>query len=74
MRTSYSMTKKGEKMMIGGVLMLKSSSLYCFLIVFICLSFIKFVYLQYLCFVPLLCSIVLVVLSCITLSTITFVP
>ena len=61
-------------MIKGGVLMLKNKS--CLYLMFCLLLSYDLVYIQFkfTVFVPLLCSIVLVVLSCITLSTITLVP
>ena len=59
----------------GNILMLKSRS--CLCLMFCLLLSYDLVYIQFLCtlgFVPLLCSIVLIVLSCITLSTLTLVP
>ena len=62
-------------MIKGGELMLKSRS--CLCLMFCLLLSYDLIYIQFLCtlgFVHLLCSIVLVVLSCIALSTLTLVP
>ena len=61
-------------MIKGGVFMLKNKSCLCLMFCLLLSYDLVYIQFKFTVFVPLLCSIVLVVLSCITLSTITLVP